>query len=66
MTGNIVFIAKYIACILLLITIILLPSWVARQNGKDKVKMASVRLGSWLCGWSIIAWLWALFIAAKK
>jgi hypothetical protein len=57
---------KYALCVLLLIGIILAPAWVARQNGKGKPAMQAVRLGSWVFGWSIIAWLWALYQATKK
>ncbi|MBR5625335.1 MAG: superinfection immunity protein [Alphaproteobacteria bacterium] len=63
---NILPIIKYIACAILLICIILAPSWVARQNSKGKTDMYAVRLGSWLFGWSIIGWLWALYWATRK
>ena len=58
--------AKYAACVLLLISIILAPAWIARQNGKGKPDMHAVRLASWIFGWSIIAWVWSLFWATRK
>ena len=57
---------KYALCVLLLIGIILAPAWVARQNGKGKPAMQAVRLGSWVFGWSIIGWIYALYQATKK
>ena len=61
-----IFAAKYIAATLLLVAIILAPAWVARQNNKDKIEMGRVRMASWVCGWSILAWLWALIVATRK
>jgi hypothetical protein len=57
---------RYALCVLLLIIVILAPAWIARQNGKGKPDMHAVRLGSWVFGWSIIAWVWSLFWATKK
>ena len=57
---------KYAACAVILLTLILFPAWLARQNGKGKPDMHAVRLGSWIFGWSIIGWIWALFWATRK
>lgn len=57
---------KYAICIIIVFAIIMAPAWIARQNGKGKPKMHAVRLGSWIFGWSIIGWLWALFWATRK
>ncbi|MBQ8042076.1 MAG: superinfection immunity protein [Alphaproteobacteria bacterium] len=59
-------VGKYAICVLLLIGVILAPSWIARQNGKGKPHMQAVRLGSWVFGWSIVGWLWALYWAVRK
>ncbi|MDW2958291.1 MAG: superinfection immunity protein [Alphaproteobacteria bacterium] len=59
-------VGKYAICVLLLIGVILAPSWIARQNGKGKTEMYVVRLGSWVFGWSIVGWLWALYWAVRK
>jgi len=59
-------VGKYAICVLLLLGVILAPSWIARQNGKGKPQMHAVRLGSWVFGWSIIGWLWALYWAVRK
>ncbi|MBP3544686.1 MAG: hypothetical protein J6J82_00035 [Alphaproteobacteria bacterium] len=64
--NEILLFAKYAACVLLLISIILAPAWIARQNGKGKPDMHAVRLASWIFGWSIIAWVWSLFWATRK
>lgn len=58
--------AKYAVGIIIVIGIILAPAWLARQTGKGKVPMMTVRLASWIFGWSIIGWLYALFCASKK
>ncbi len=65
-TTDILLFCKYATCVLLLITVILAPAWIARQNGKGKPDMHAVRLGSWIFGWSIIGWLWSLFWATRK
>ncbi len=57
---------KYAACVVILFGLILLPAWLARQNGKGKPDMHAVRLGSWIFGWSIVGWIWALFWATRK
>lgn len=59
-------IIKYVTCALILLGIFFAPAWIARQNGKGKPDMHAVRLGSWIFGWSIIGWLWALFWATRK
>ena len=64
--SEILLIAKYAACVLVLLGLILAPAWVARQNGKDKPAMQAVRLGSWVFGWSLIGWIYALYQAIKK
>ena len=64
--ADILYIAKFIACILITLAIIFAPAWLARQNGRGKPQMHAVRLASWIFGWSIIGWLWALFWATKK
>lgn len=64
--SEILLIAKYAACILVLLGLILAPAWVARQNGKGKPAMHAVRLGSWVFGWSLIGWIYALYQAIKK
>ena len=63
---NFLLIIKYTLAVLLTIGVFMAPAWVARQNGKGKTDMHAVRLGSWIFGWSIIGWLWALFWATRK
>ena len=64
-TQTIVFI-KYIVAILLLAFVILMPAYLARQTGKDKTDTVRIRIGSWLLGWTVIAWLWSLFKSTQK
>ena len=64
--AEILYIIKYAFCVIILISIILAPAWVARQNGHGKPRMQGVRIASWAFGWSIIAWLWSLYQATKK
>ena len=61
-----VLIIKYIAATSIFVGIVCAPAWIARQSDKGKQDMFIVRTGSWLFGWSIIGWFYALFIGAKK
>lgn len=63
---EILIIVKFIACITITIGIFMAPAWVARQNGKGKPQMQHVRLASWVFGWSVIGWIWAMYWATKK
>lgn len=63
---DILLIIEYAIGILIVAGIIMAPAWVARQNGKGKPDMHAVRLASWVFGWSIIGWIWALYWATKK
>ena len=65
LTG-ILWIAKRIVIVGVLICIILTPAYLAAFNGRDKTDAMRGRFGSWVFGWSVIGWLFALFIAAKK
>ncbi len=42
------------------------PAWLAKQTKKDKNTNGFVRLASWIFGWTIVGWLVALYLAAKK
>ncbi len=64
--STLILIAKYIIGTMIVISIICAPAWVARQTDKGKQDMHIVRTGSWLFGWSIIGWFYALFIGTKK
>ena len=63
---NILFILENAIFAVIVAGIILAPAWIARQNGKGKPDMQAVRLASWVFGWSIIGWFWALYWATKK
>lgn len=63
---DILLVIKYAVAIMIVLTIILTPAWLARQTGKNKQDMILVRLASWIFGWTGIGWLWSLFWSAKK
>lgn len=63
---NLGLIIKYIFGVMICIAIICTPAYLARQTKKDKINMGYVRLGSWLFGWTIIGWLFALFWGSRK
>ena len=64
--SSLILIAKYIAGVAIAFAVICAPAWIARQADKGKQDMYTVRTGSWLFGWSIIGWFYALFVSAKK
>ncbi len=57
---------KYILAISIIIVIFMAPAWLAKQTKKDKNTNGFVRLASWVFGWTIVGWLVALYLAAKK
>ncbi|MBQ8473546.1 MAG: hypothetical protein IJ500_01645 [Alphaproteobacteria bacterium] len=63
---TIILIVKYIVATSIFIGIVCAPAWIARQTDKNKQKMYLVRLGSWLFGWSIVGWFYALIIGTRK
>ena len=63
---NIVIFVKYIVAIWLIVVVLSAPAYLAQQTKKDKTDMTRIRIGSWLLGWSVIAWIWALFESTKK
>ena len=65
-TTTIILIIKYILATSVLVGIICAPAWIARQTDKGKQDMFLVRLGSWLFGWSLVGWFYALVIGTKK
>ena len=65
-TAIIVLIIKYMVAISIFIGIVCAPAWIARQTDKGKQDMCLVRLGSWLFGWSIVGWFYALVVGTKK
>ena len=66
MNAQVIIFIKYIIAIALIAAIVFAPAYLAQQTKKDKTDMARIRIGSWLFGWSIIGWLWALFKSTKK
>lgn len=66
MSMNIVIFVKYIVAIWLIVVVLSAPAYLAQQTKKDKTDMTRIRIGSWLLGWSVIAWIWALFESTKK
>lgn len=66
MNINVIILAKYIIAIVLIALVLFAPAYLARQTKKDKTDMARIRIGSWLLGWSVVAWIWALFASIRK
>ncbi len=66
MSMNIVIFVKYVVAIWLIVVVLSAPAYLAQQTKKDKTEMTKIRIASWLLGWSVIAWIWALFTASKK
>ena len=66
MNMNTVVFIKYILAIVLIAAVVLAPAYLAQQTKKNKTDMTRIRIGSWLLGWSVIAWVWALFESTKK
>lgn len=65
MSVGVLIVLKYILCIILLIGILLFPSWLAAQNKKNKTDIGIVRLATWLFGWTGVGWLVGLWWAVK-
>lgn len=63
---NFIFIIKHIIYVSVFIGLFLAPAYLARINEKDGYNMLIVRLSSWLLGWTIIGWVFALYWAVKK
>jgi len=63
---NILLILRYAILICILVAIFLTPAFLASENGKSKYDNMRVRVGSWLFGWSLIGWVFALFVSSKK
>lgn len=63
---GILLVLKYIVAVAVLLGIILTPAYLAAANGRSKIDVMRVRMGSWMFGWSFVGWIFALFIAAKK
>ena len=66
MLHNILPVLKIVLIAFILICIILTPAYLAAINEKSKNDCMRVRCASWLFGWSIVGWLFALFISIKK
>jgi hypothetical protein len=64
--SSILIFVKYLISAVIVVGIVLAPTYLARVNGKGKYEMLFVRISSWLFGWTGIGWLWALFISSKK
>ena len=43
--------------------IFMAPAWFARQNKKDAAANGRIRVASWLFGWTIAGWMWAMYHA---
>ena len=64
--SDILYIIKYILVVGIFIGILLTPVYLAAANSREKYDAMRVRSASWLFGWSIIGWIFTLFVSAKK
>jgi len=63
---DIILTVKYIMAGAIVWCVWMFPAYLARQNGIDGLNGARIRLASWLFGWTVIGWMFALWLAAKK
>jgi hypothetical protein len=63
---NFLLILKYAVCTAVLTGIVLAPAYLAGVNGKDKHAVLLIRAASWLLGWTVVGWLWALYYSVRK
>ncbi len=63
---NILVLVKYAAIIFIFVCIIFAPVYIACANNRSAYDLMRTRMGSWMFGWSIIGWLFALFVSSKK
>lgn len=64
--ADILLIAKRAAAIFVFICVIFAPAYLAAVNDRDKYDKMRIRCASILFGWTIVGWVFALFLAAKK
>ena len=64
--NDILFVLKNIAVVGIFIGILLAPAYLSCANKSSAYNKMRVRCGSWLFGWSIIGWFFALFVSMKK
>ena len=63
---DILILVKHAAAIFVLLCIMFAPAYLAAVNGCDKYDKMRVRCASILFGWTIVGWIFALFLAVKK
>jgi len=59
-------ILKYAGAICVFVCIFFAPAYLAAANNRSKYDCMRTRMGSWMFGWTIIGWIFALFVSAKK
>ena len=64
--ADILLFAKHAVAVFVLICIIFAPAHLAAINDCNKYDKMRVRCASLLFGWTIVGWVFALFLAAKK
>ena len=63
---DLLMIVKYAIAITVFVCIVLAPAYLAAVNGREKYDKMRVRCGVLLFGWSILGWIFSLFLATKK
>ena len=63
---DLLMIVKYAIAITVFVCIVLAPAYLAAVNEREKYDKMRVRCGVLLFGWSILGWIFSLFLATKK
>ena len=63
---DLLMIVKYAIAITVFVCSVLAPAYLAAVNGREKYDKMRVRCGVLLFGWSILGWIFSLFLATKK
>lgn len=58
--------AKYFVAAGALGGVAVAPAWLAEKNKKDKLIVARVRASSWLFGWTVVGYLYGLYLAVAS
>lgn len=66
LSGEFLLVIKYFVVVCILVCLMLTPAYLAAANEKSKYDNMRARVGSWLFGWSIVGWIFALFVSVKK
>ena len=46
--------------------VLITPEYLAIKNGKVPYEVRNISIASWIFGWAVIPYIWALYMALKK